>query len=1016
MKKNLWLCMAFVITLLTPAYAFAGQSERDQSFDDDWRFHRGDAPGAEQASFDDAAWRHLDLPHDWSIEDLPPRTQDDVPVLSVRDGEWKFHAGDDASWSRRDYDDHQWTPAYLPTRWKEQPGFADGKGYAWCRRHISIPASQRGKNLSLDLSTIMGADETYFNGVRVGRTGSFPPDFEDYWSNIYQLQRTYPIPANLVSDGDNVVAVRMYSANPNVAGMYDAQAPVSRTGPFDPGASPGSNFTAHTVGGIGWYRKKFVLPRQESARRVALRFDGVYMDSDVWINGHLLGNHPYGYTSFGYDVTPYLNPAGEPNVVAVRVKNAGANSRWYSGSGIYRHTWLTITDPVHTALWGVHVTTPKIEKNSATVKVATTVENVGSNAPHINVGVKLVAPDGTVVAEGSASPAGGRASLPDWATPVPEWCLAVPGSRPSAKAPSEYTNVEQTLAVPNPRLWSPATPELYKAVVAVESDGQVVDETTTPFGIRSVQVDAQNGLRINGQQIKLKGGCMHHDNGPLGSKAIDRAEERKVELMKAQGFNAIRTSHNPPSPALLDAADRLGMLVLDEAFDQWSQSKNPDDYHRFFKDWWQRDIDAMVLRDRNHPSVIMWSIGNEIPERETSVGATEAMNLAAQVRRLDTTRPVTAAYNSVSPKADAFFMALDVAGYNYNPEHFREDHARVPNRVMVTTESYPYQIYDYWHEVEKMPWVIGDFEWTALDYIGESGVGHANLDTDLQSYLKPWPWHLANCGDIDICGFKRPQSFYRDVVWGHSKLEMAVHSPRAEGHSEVLGPWGWPDETHHWTWPGHEGETLQVNVYSSYPKVRLLLNGNEIGTKFMNFGSKLASTFAVPYPPSAAKLGAEFALPYVPDDQKLIASFTVPYAPGELKAVGIGNNGEEETRVLTTSGAPVRLRLTADRKQIQASRNDLSYVTVEAVDASGQVEPTASMRVRFSVDGCGEIAAVGNGDPTDTDSFQTGNRRLYGGRALVVVRPSIDAQRDRRLSLRATAEGLEPGAAEIDLR
>jgi beta-galactosidase len=994
-----------------PISALASEALRaDRPFDDNWRFHRGDAPGAEKPEYSDNGWRTLDLPHDWSIEDLPPRSSDDIPVLSARDGNWLFQSGDDPRRSGRSYDDHTWQQVTLPSKWKDQPKLVDGKGYGWYRRHITVPPAQRGKTLALDLSTIMGADQTYFNGVLVGKTGSFPPDFEDYWSNIYETQRTYPIPANLVNATDNIVAVRMYSPDASVAGMYDAQASVSRVGPFDPGASMGSSSAGLTVGGIGWYRKNFVVPKEDLGRYVSIRFDGVYMDSDVWINGHWLGNHPYGYTSFAYDLTPYLSSAGEDNTIAVRVKNVGANSRWYSGSGIYRHTWLTVADPVHVALWGVHVSTPKITKTEATVKVHTTVENASNKSAKVNVRVRLIAPDATHMASPLQHPDGQSvaSSLPAGFSMATVEVPAKTNSGHNGRA-----DVEQTVAVANPNLWSMKTPTLYTAEVGLESNGQMGDTTATSFGIRTVEIDAKNGLRINGEPVKLKGGCMHHDNGPLGTKAIDRAEERKVQLLKEHGFNAIRTSHNPPSPALLDAADRLGMLVLDEAFDHWSVQKNPDDYHRFFKDWWQRDIDAMVLRDGNHPSVIMWSIGNEIPEEYEPKGAAEAKMLADYVRKLDPSRGVTAAFNGVNPQADPFLSALNVAGYNYNPDHFIPDHARVPDRVMLTTESYPYQIYDYWHDVETMPWVIGDFEWTALDYIGESGVGHTNLDTDYQSYLKPWPWHLANCGDIDICGFKRPQSYYRDVVWGLSKLEIAVHSPRAADRSEVLGLWGFPDETQHWTWPGHEEETLQVNVFSTYPKVRLLLNGKEIATKTISPDTQIKPTFVFPYPPTNGKLAATFAMPYEPDNRKLMATFEVPYAPGDLKAIGIGSDGEEETRVLTTASAPVSLRLLPDRQLIHPSRNDLSYVTVEAIDAAGRLVPTASTRVQFSVEGLGEIAAVGNGDPTDTDSFQSPNRRLFHGRALVILRPTAAAKPNDTISLKASAPGLESASVNV---
>jgi beta-galactosidase len=859
-----------------------------------------------------------------------------------------------------------------------------------------VPKEQRGKDLVLDLATIMGADETYFNGQLVGKTGSFPPGFADFWSNIYQTQRSYPVPATLVNDTDNVVAVRVYCPDANVAGMYDAMAPVSRVGPFDPGASLGGINIGHTVGGIGWYRKKFLTEAHDAGRCVTLRLDGVYQDSSVWINGKFLGNHPYGYTGFAYDLTAHLNPAGMENTIAVKVNNVGSNSRWYSGSGIYRHTWISVTDPVHIAMWGVYVTTPEISNALAKVKVVTSVKNTLNRDCAVNVRVRLLGADGSLVAESTT-----------------------PAKVPAATSSGDYgnANVEQVLTVTNPKLWSIGNPALYQAEVEVERGGSTCDKTTTTFGIRSLQIDAKNGLRLNGKAIKLHGGCIHHDNGPLGACAVDRAEFRKVELLKEHGYNAIRSAHNPPSPALLDAADRLGMLVIDEAFDQWSVKKMPYDYHRFFKDWWQHDIDAMVLRDGNHPSVIIWSIGNEIPEEYTADGVAEAKMLADYVRKLDPTRPVTAAANNVGSHADPFFAALDIAGYNYAPDHFLADHSRVPDRVMLTTESTAYHRHDYWQVVETMPWVLGDFLWTAWDYIGESGIGHANVDTDLQSYLSPWPWHLANCGDFDICGFQRPQSHYRDVVWGRSKLEVAVHTPLKKGQSEVLACWGFPNETQSWTWPGHEGEIMQVTVYHRYPTVRLLLNGSEIGEKVVPGDSKWSTVFGTAHPGVDGKLEAKFAgEQYLPNHRMMSTTFAVPYAPGELKVIGVGNNGQEEARVLKTAGAPVRLRLSPDRGTIHSSRDDLSYVTVEAVDAAGNLVPHANMRVQFAIKGEARVAGVGNADPLDTDSFQASSRRLFGGRALVILQPLSAAKPTETVQLEATAHGLASARAVITLQ
>jgi beta-galactosidase len=809
-----------VISLLASATLLAGDI-RDSSFDQDWRFLRDDAPGAENPAFDDSQWRALDLPHDWSIEDLPPKA----------------------------------------------------------------------------------------------------------------------------------------GAVPELAGTKS-----SRIGPFDPAASQNHHFTAYTVGGIGWYRKHFTL--NGANKHIVVRFDGVYMNSEVWINGHRLGEHPHGYTSFEFDLTPYLNPSGQENLLAVRVRNEGRNSRWYSGSGIYRHVWLTTTDPVHVPASGVFVTTPEIAKDKALVKIASEVSNASASEVTACVRVRVLDPAGKLL--GSAE---GKLRLPA----------------------NQTLSSEQSIVVRAPKLWSLETPALYSAEIEVIVAGNSTDVVSTRFGIRKIEVDAGRGFRINGESLKLRGGCMHHDNGPLGAAAIDRAEERKVELLKANGFNAIRTSHNPPSPALLDACDRLGMLVIVEAFDQWNESKEKceQDYHRFFKDWYQRDIASMVRRDRNHPSVIMWSVGNEIPE-QFRAGDTGG-KLREAVLSHDSTRLVTAAICSDwgnvirnwDKLSDPAFPHLDVAGYNYLPDKYESDHARHPERVMYGSESYPKDFFDYWSLVEKHPYVIGDFVWTAMDYFGEAGIGHSVPSNGKNSFFMSWPWFNAWCGDLDVCGFRKPQSLYRDVVWRRSRIEMAVHAPIPPGLSENVSGWGWPDESQSWNWSGQEGKPLQVSVFSRCEKVRLELNGRVIGEK----------------PVSAAT--------------KFTARFDVPYAPGELRAMGMINGNVVANTALKTAGAPKKLKLTADRTNLRADRNDLSYVTVEVVDGNGQRVPDAEIPVRFSVSGAGELAGQASGAPNTPASFKLPLRVTFQGRCLAILRP---AGGGGDITLRAEADGLESENLTIQAR
>ena len=553
------------------------------------------------------------------------------------------------------------------------------------------------------------------------------------------------------------------------------------------------------------------------------------------------------------------------------------------------------------------------------------------------------------------------------------------------------TEANQLLEVTTPARWSVDSPNLYKAVTEIKFNGKPVDQKTTTFGIRSIEFSAEKGFLLNGERVLLKGGCMHHDNGPLGSATIDRAEERRVELMKKFGFNAIRTSHNPPSSQFLDACDRLGVLVIDEAFDQWQRPKNPDDNSIYFDQFHKDDLESMILRDRNHPSVIIWSIGNEIPERADSSGLVITKELSDIIKHLDTTRPVTEAlcefWDNKSKTWDATipaFNLLDIGGYNYQWRHYVSDHEKFPNRLMVGTESTAREALKSWQLVESNPYILGDFVWTAMDYLGESGIGHATTAIESKDQFSPgWPWYNSYCGDIDICGFKKPQSYFRDVVWKISNLEMAVHQPIPSGMKEVVSYWGWPNELQSWNWNGQEGTKMQVNVYSNYPEIRLELNGKVIGNK---------TIFT---------------------DSTLTATFEVPYEAGELKAVALKDGKEVETKVMKTTGHAAKIRLTADRSSITASRNDLSYVTVEILDAAGALVPDAHPSVQFKVEGAGEIAAVENGNPTDMKSFHMPMVSCFNGRSLVILRPKGTAG---QINLKAESAGLTRGEITVQAK
>lgn len=789
-------------------------SNREQNFDEGWKFHLGDIRGADSAAFDDSKWRTLDLPHDWSIEDLP------------------------------------------------------------------------------------------------------------------------------ATEG------------------------IKQIGPFTE-ESEGKGSTGHVKGGIGWYRKTFTLDESTKNKKVQLTFDGVYRECNVWVNGQHLGFHAYGYTPFTVNLTPFLKPAGEKNVLSVWVNNPGKNSRWYSGSGIYRSVNLQVTDLVNIPVWGIFITTPEVSAEKATVNVQTAVNNITSGDVEVAVITQLYAPDGTLAAKAEST---------------------------LQTTSGENDTLTQIIEVKSPARWSMDTPNLYKAVSEIKYKGKTVDQKSTTFGIRSIEFSAEKGFLLNGENVKIKGGCMHHDNGPLGAAAIERAEERRVELMKQFGFNAIRTAHNPPSERFLNACDRLGILVMDESFDHWQKPKNPDDYSVYFDQFHQQDLEAMVLRDRNHPSIIIWSIGNEIQERADPSGLVITKRLSDIIKKLDTSRPVTAAicdfWDNKGKTWEATipaFALLDIGGYNYQFKHYESDHEQFPHRMIIGTESTAREAYESWILVEKHPYVLGDFVWTSMDYLGESGIGRTEIgDLSAKDVSAPDSlWYNGYCGDIDICGFKKPQSYYRDVLWKISNLEMAVHSPIPAGKKELVSYWGWPDEHQSWNWKGNEGVKLKVNIYSSYPEVRLELNGKVIGTQ----------------PVSA--------------ESKLTATFEVPYEAGELKAVALKDGKEMESKVIKTTGAPAKIQLAADRSILKANRHDLAYVTVEVLDEAGNLVPDAQVPIQFNIDGEGSMAAVENGNPRDMKSFSTPRVNSFKGRCLVILRPSGKAGDIR---LKAESAGLTGAELAVKLK
>ena len=683
--------------------------------------------------------------------------------------------------------------------------------------------------------------------------------------------------------------------------------------------------------GKGEYRKEFRVESLELRDKlVKLHFEGVYQKAEVYVNGQRAGQHHYGYTPFTVDVTPYINKdKKQANEVVVKVDNSQQpNCRWYSGSGIYRHVWLETMPALHIAENGVFVTTPEVSADKARVQVDVTVQNESQ-------------------ADRNATVVVGGAQL----------MVAVKAG--------ESKTVTTTLFVNNPRLWSPESPTLYEAKVELKEAGNVIDNATARYGIRSFSFDAENGFVLNGQKVLINGACVHHDDGVLGARAFDDAEIRKVRQMKEAGFNLIRTSHNPTTRAFLDACDSIGMLVIDEAFDGWRTQKNPYDYSTVIDSCFRQDIHAMVLRDRNHPSVISWSIGNEVIERKDIRVVYTARQMKKAIHELDTTRPVTEAlcawdrdWEIYDPHAEV----LDVAGYNYMIFKHASDHQRDPKRIIWQTESYPRDAFRNWAVVNDFPYVVGDIVWTGLDYLGESGIGrnYYKGEREGESWIEGGQpeWHGAPCGDVDITGWRKPISHYREMLWKDaytgefpSVLHLAVKEPNGyhgEIHTTMWSVWPtWES----WTWPGWEGKPIEVEVYTKAPEVKLYLNDKLIGTK------------------------------QVSRETEYKAVFTVNYEPGILHAEASGMG-----TLLCTAGEPARLRLTPDRTVMTADGQSLTFVTVEVLDKQGTLVPEAAIDCEATVKGAGKLLAFASADLKDTEPYTSSHVKTWKGRALLVVR------------------------------
>jgi len=727
-------------------------------------------------------------------------------------------------------------------------------------------------------------------------------------------------------------------------------------------------------GGLGWYRKTFTIPASDKSKKIFIDFDGVYRNSEVWINGHYLGKRPYGFSSFRYELTPYLKYGADKNVIAVKVDNSQQpNSRWYSGSGIYRNVWLVKTSDVFVGHWGTYITTPQVSNTSATVLIKTTVNNSGFYGADVTVKTSIYNAAGAIVKTAT--------------TP-----LNVSGG--------DKNEIAQNIMVENPSLWSVENPYLYKVVSNIVVKGKTIDEYTTNFGIRSFTFDVDKGFLLNGKTVKIWGVCDHHDLGCLGAAINKRALQRQLEILKDMGINGIRTSHNPPAPELLDLCDKMGFIVMDEAFDMWKKQKNKYDYHLDWDEWHKKDLEDLVLRDRNHPSIFIWSIGNEIPEQwsgkdgKDSSGTTIARELAGIIHSLDTTRPITSALNSPSPNNAIYKSgALDLFGYNYHHQEYKDFQKTYPGQKFIGTETVsafetrghydmPSDSIRRWpsrwdkpvtdanadltvsaydnvsapwgstheetmKEMLKYPYLSGMYVWTGFDYIGEP-----------TPY--PWPARSSYFGIVDLAGFPKDAFYlYQSICTNKPVLHIFPH----------------------WNWQA--GKTVDVwAYYNNADEVELFLNGKSLGVK--------------------KKLG---------DD--LHVMWRVQYEPGTLKAVSKKDGKVVLTSTVKTAGKPAKIVLKADRSNIKADGTDLSFITVKVLDADGNLVPDASNDVHFSVKGVGSIAGVDNGSETSMESFKADHRKAFNGMCLLVVQAKEKAG---AINIAATADGLQTASLMLNTK
>ncbi|MBD5382655.1 glycoside hydrolase family 2 TIM barrel-domain containing protein [Clavibacter sepedonicus] len=755
------------------------------------------------------------------------------------------------------------------------------------------------------------------------------------------------------------------------------------------------------------YRKAFDVPSEWSEKHVSIEFEGVYRDAMVYVNGAFAAQRPNGYASFVVDLDAHL-AYGEENTIRVDAR-VHDDSRWYTGAGIYREVHLRVSGRVHVVeQGGLRITTPDVDDRRAVVQVETQLRNTGLRTVTVEVASEAVTPDGRVVGTGTS---------------------------PITLLPRISGVVRQRLYVAEPERWSVDRPALHTIRTSVRRDGEELDARETTFGIRTLQLDPDHGLRINGETVKLRGACIHHDNGILGAATFADAEERRVVLLKAAGFNAIRSSHNPMSAAMLDACDRHGMLVMDETFDMWSESKSPFDYSLAFPEWWERDVEAMVADDINHPSVIMYSIGNEIPETGNPIGSGWGRLLAERIRELDDTRFITngingfvsaltevtammeeamaaaasvatapsdgaegdGGVNALMGDGDAFmdqvavsplvtaaiaesFALLDVVGLNYGDARYEMERRDHPGRIVVGTETFPSRIDANWRLVTDNPHVIGDFTWSGWDYLGEVGVGRVKYEGESTGFDGEYPWLTSWSADLDMTGHRRPMSYYRETVFGlRSTPFIAVRRPENHGRAFTLGQWSWTDAIESWSWDAEEGTPMILEVYSDADEIELLLDG-EVHARVQVGGRR-----------------------------RFVADFELPYRRGTLTAVAFTGGVETGRADLRSASDDVVLAVRAERETVGTGDGALSFVEIELRDREGALANHRDRPVTVQVDGPGSLVALGSGRPLTTERFDGDTHGTYDGRVLAVVRP--DGEGD--LHVTVTAPELAPVTVRV---